>query len=84
VTERRAYRLNVAADKVTITIKPNGSCVNPVFELDNAPKHLSHVTLTERPLREDEYAWDGQRLWLSVTVSDQVRLTLEFDPHGHA
>ncbi len=84
VMERRAYRLNVTADKVVLTVKPNGTCVNPVFELENAPKRLLRVALAERTLREDEYAWDGQTLWLGVTIAAPAQLAVDFGSLGHA
>ena len=78
ISERRAYRLNVRANPVVITIKPNVRCVNPVFELMNAPKDLVRVELGDRRLRNDEYAWDGQTLWLGVDIDVPVQLLLEF------
>ena len=78
VPERRAYKLDVEGDKVAITIKPSVSCVNPVFELPGAPKTLGRVTFADRVLRDDEYAWDGQTLWLGVDVDGPAILELEF------
>ena len=78
VSERRAYRLIVKNNTIVITIKPAVRCVNPVFELMGAPKTLVRVELANRRLRDDEYAWDGQTLWLGVDISDAVRLKLEF------
>jgi len=77
VMERRVYHLNVTADKIIITVKPNGTCVNPVFELENVPKRPLTVMLSDRELREDEYAWDGKILWLNATISHPEKLTVE-------
>jgi hypothetical protein len=78
VPERRAIRL-IAEDKtVTITIKPAGACVNPVFELTGAPKKLVGVRLADRVLNAKDYAWDGRVLWLNTTIVHPVRLRLEF------
>ncbi|HPO15063.1 MAG TPA: hypothetical protein PLI09_16595 [Candidatus Hydrogenedentes bacterium] len=78
VVERRAYRLNVRENIVAITIHPKVCCVNPVFELVGAPKTLGSVTLAGRELRKEEYAWDGQILWLGVDIAEPTPLTLEF------
>ena len=40
VPERRAMRLIVENSKVRVTLKPSVRCVNPVFELLQAPKNL--------------------------------------------
>ena len=43
--ERRAIRLVVESPSIDIKLKPVAHTVNPVFELDHAPKNLSSVTL---------------------------------------
>ena len=48
--ERRALCLTVENNSVTITITPAGHCVNPVFELKDAPKTLLAVRLNDQPL----------------------------------
>ena len=68
VPERRAIRLIVQDKTVTITIKPAAACVNPVFELLEAPKTLARVRLANRLLEAKEYAWDGKTLWIKATV----------------
>lgn len=78
VVERRAYRLNVREDTVAITIHPKVCCVNPVFELVGAPKTLVRIELAGRALRNDEYAWDGQTLWLGADITEPSLLALEF------
>ena len=79
VPERRAYRLIVEDKTVTITIKPAPRCVNPVFELPGAPNKLVRLKLANRPLRPEEYAWDGRTLWLRAEIVERVELRLEFD-----
>lgn len=77
---RRAHRLAVDAETVTITIKPSGDCVHPVFELIGAPGDLREVILGERRLWPREYAWDGRTFWLGVDVDGPTELRLQFDP----
>jgi hypothetical protein len=76
--ERRAIRLTVEQRNVAIAIKPSTPCVNPVFELSEAPKTLAGVRLGDRLLDADDYAWDGKTLWLHATATDPVSLRLEF------
>ena len=66
------------AKTVTVTIKPAVACVNPVFELSNAPKTLSRVRLADHLLDAKDYAWDGKTLWLGATVAKTAALQLEF------
>jgi len=76
--ERRAFRLMVESTTVTIKIKPVAKCVNPVFELQGAPKTLESVTLGSRRLTPKDYAWDGEVLWLNAEVDQPEELRLEF------
>ena len=78
VPERRAMRLIVEENAVTIRIKPAVRCVNPVFELLDAPGILARVTLRNRPLNHKEYAWDGRTLWLNTQIDEEAQLQLEF------
>ncbi len=78
VPERRAIRLIVEDKTVTITIKPATVCVNPVFELSEAPKTLASVRLANRLLETKEYAWDGKTLWVKATLTQDTPLRLEF------
>ena len=71
-------RLVVEERHVTVTIKPAGQCVNPVFELGGAPGPLIHVRLADRRLGTNEYAWDGKTLWINTTLRQPTRLSLEF------
>jgi hypothetical protein len=77
-SERRAMCLIVENKKVTITIKPDGWCVNPVFELKNAPKKLKEIKLEGKALQTDKYAWDGNTLWLNVKINQPEILQLLF------
>src|SRR5262249_52892621 len=76
--QRRAIRLIVERKTVTALITPSVRCVNPVFELLNAPKNLVHLQLAERSLPTKEYAWDGQTLWLNANLDGPAKLELEF------
>ncbi|MBN2294119.1 MAG: hypothetical protein JXM70_16955 [Pirellulales bacterium] len=75
--DRRAIRLVVEGNHVTIKIKPDSACVNPVFELSDAPKKLSRVLLDGRVLDTKQYAWDGKTLWLNATITKPTNLQLE-------
>ena len=67
--ERRAIRLAVESPSVEIDLKPVARTVNPVFELDRAPKELTGVTLDGKALGDGAYAWDGKTLWIKATIS---------------
>ena len=79
VPERRAIRLIVEADAVTIAIKPAAACVNPVFELCRRRKGSPDVQLAGRLLDASEYAWDGKTLWINATLTQAASLRLRFD-----
>jgi hypothetical protein len=66
---------------VTITIKPVGFCVNPVFELQGAPGALASVRLADKALDQRQYAWDGKTLWLNAELDRPTSLRLEFGGH---
>ena len=70
--------LTVENKMVTITIIPAGHCVNPVFELKDAPKTLLAVRLGDRPLPADRYRWDGTTLWLDLNLDRAATLELNF------
>lgn len=78
IPERRAIRLVVKEPTVTITIKPLAACVNPVFELAAVSQTLMRVELGGRLLAANEYAWDGQTLWLQATLTQDTPLRLMF------
>ncbi|MBI4164652.1 MAG: hypothetical protein HY508_02840 [Acidobacteria bacterium] len=66
--ERRAIRLVAESPSMEINLKPVVCTVNPVFELDQAPKQLASVMIDGRPLAADAYAWDGATLWVKATI----------------
>jgi hypothetical protein len=76
--ERRALRLVVEADDVEIKLTPGVRTINPVFELDQAPKYLASVTVDSEPLPADAYAWDGATLWTKGRISPGATFALHF------
>jgi len=79
VPERRAIRLIADdASEVTLKLTPDGSCVNPVIELDAAPGKLVSLTLNDRTLVPEKYAWDGKVLWLDGAFDDSITISLRF------
>ena len=80
--ERRALCLVAEGREVVVTIKPGPPCVNPVFEIAGAPSGPVCVTLADRPLDENRYAWDGHTLWLDATFSQHTEVHLTFEG-GH-
>ncbi len=77
--DRRAHRIAVAESTVTIRIKPRVPCVNPVFDLADVSNKLSGVALDRRLLRRNDYAWDGQTLWLNMDITRPTTLQLTFE-----
>ena len=49
-----------------------------VFVLGQAVRRLLMSTMADGPLRPEEYAWDGQTLWLSADIDRPAQLQLEF------
>jgi len=49
-------------------VKPVVRSINPVFEIEGAPKDLAGVTIDGRALGEGQYAWDGSTLWVKATI----------------
>ncbi len=78
VPERRAIRVRVEEPTVTIAVKPAKACVNPVFELLGAPEALTGISLAERQLESDEFAWDGKTLWLKADIASPTVVRLKF------
>ena len=76
--ERRALRLIVERNDVTLRLTPNPVCVNPVLELRNAPRGLERVTVNGATLETAQYAWDGHVLWIDHTFDTAVTVTLMF------
>ena len=78
VSDKRAMQLVVEKKRVLIKIKPASWCVNPVFELQNAPEKLKTVNLDGKILDPSRYAWDGHIFWLSATTDKTLTLELLF------
>jgi hypothetical protein len=78
VPERRAIRLVIEDETVAITIKPAVRCVNPVFEFIRAPGALAGLSLGDRALQPQEYAWDGKTLWLKANIDQPQVVRLQF------
>jgi hypothetical protein len=78
VPERRAIRLIVEDKALTVVLKPTVPCVNPVFELADAPPTLVRVSLAGQPLDAKQYAWDGKTLWIGATIAEAATLQLDF------
>lgn len=76
--DRRAIRLIVEDAKLTITIIPKTRCVNPVFELIDAPQRLDRITLDDQPLQREDYAWDGRTLWIKANRDASATLQIHF------
>jgi hypothetical protein len=77
--ERRALRLLVDSDSVEIDLKPLAVTLNPVFELENAPRQLTEVRIGDHLLTPDEYTWDGSTLWIQATIrAEGAKLSLNF------
>jgi hypothetical protein len=83
--QRRALRLHVQHQNVTIQLKPRIKCVNPVFELLGAPGGPLTVRRDGAKMSPDFYAWDGRTLWLNATIREPAELRLEFNsPPRHS
>ena len=78
--DRRALCLTMSDSSRTVGIKitPKVPCVDPVFEIQNAPKTLECVLADGERLDRTSYAWDGRTLWMEMTVSHPVELQLDF------
>ena len=76
VPERRAIRLRVEGRDVAVTIKPGVPCVNPGFELAEAPAGPMTLALDGRALGAERFAWDGGTLWLGATIEKPAELRI--------
>lgn len=77
--ERRAIRLVAESHLIKIKLKPVTRTMNPVFELDQAPKELVSVAIDGKPLPADAYAWDGATLWMKATIdSTGAKISVRF------
>jgi hypothetical protein len=76
--DRRALCLKVKSREVAVTITPSGRCVNPVFELADAPRKLVAAKLDNQSLPAERFRWDGATLWLQAEIVRPAKLTLKF------
>ena len=73
-------RLVAASSSIDIRIKPTVYVMNPVFEIERAGKELRSVSLNGRSLPAEDYAWDGETLWVKASIgSSGAALDLKFD-----
>ena len=75
---RRALRMTVEDRDVSFTLTPRGVCANPVFELTNAPRDLLRVSAGALQLGPDDFAWDGQTLWLRAALRAPTTVRITF------
>ena len=73
--ERRAIQLIAEAPSITVRLRPQGACVNPVFEIRNAQLKLLRVTLDKSELARESYAWDGSTLSVVSALSSACTRT---------
>ena len=72
-------RLIVESQSIEINLKPAVCSVNPVFELNQAPKDLASVTIDGKPLSTGAYAWDGTTLWMKAIIGREgARIRIHF------
>jgi len=77
--ERRAIRLIAESSSIDINVKPQVRSVNPVFELDRAPKELANVAIDGKVLAVDGYAWDGATLWVKASIgASGAKISMRF------
>jgi hypothetical protein len=77
--ERRALRLRAESSSIDIKLKPVSHTMNPVFEIDDAPKELETVILDGQALSSDRFAWDGGTLWLQASIGTEgTKIQLRF------
>ena len=76
--ERRAIRMVAEADSITMTLRPSGICVNPVFEIRDARPRLTRILLNDALLPREKWAWDGEILWLNVTLQKPADVRIDF------
>jgi hypothetical protein len=68
IPERRAIRLIAQSTSIDIELTPIVHTINPVFEIDHAPRDLVAVTIDGKELPADSYAWDGGTLWMKASI----------------
>lgn len=76
--ERRASRIRVTGDVVTVGVNGPAVWVNPVLELAGAPKRLERVLTGDSLLSNEDYRWDGHVLWIDTPLQTGASVRLEF------
>jgi hypothetical protein len=74
----RAIRIQIQDHNIKISLNPLPVCVNPVFELIDAPQGPPSISQDGKKLGPEGYCWDGRTLWLDGTVRGPTELRLEF------
>lgn len=69
--ERRSLRIIAEQSSLTIRVEPQTRTVNPVFEIDQAPKEVVSVSLGGKSLPTHSYAWDGKVLWTKGEIGTE-------------
>lgn len=75
---RRALRLTVEDREISFQLAPRTVCVNPVFELSNAPGEILRVSVGALAVNATDMAWDGRVLWLNTTLHDPATVRITF------
>ena len=78
VQERRALRLVADETNLRVTLNPQPVTVNPVIEIRGAGDKLAEVALNGQAVERQNWSWDGQTLWLNVTIRAATQLSLQF------
>jgi hypothetical protein len=77
--ERRALRLIAESSSIEIALKPLKNTVNPIFEIAGASGALARVAIDGKTLPTDDYAWDGNTLWVRAAIAaDGATIGLTF------
>jgi hypothetical protein len=66
--ERRAVRLIAESSSINVKLKPVSYTINPVFEIEQAASRIERVTMDDKPLPAEAYAWDGATLWIQASI----------------
>lgn len=75
---RRAVCMTVEKPEIEFQLTPRDVCVNPVFELANAPRELAQVSLGALAPGANDVAWDGSTLWIRATIQRPTQIRVKF------
>lgn len=78
-SERKALQIIAEKPIINIKLKPIQWTINPVFEISGSNKNIMSITMDDKPLSKNDYAWDGKTLWIQATLSKPTNLRLEFE-----